>query len=133
MRLTLSTAVLAVSGWLALAATRLPDASPGRIAVCLAFVLICPGAAVMRVVAATTRGRDRYEPLLTVALTVAASLAVVTLVSEAFYLTGAYTMTRCVSALAALTSLAAFAGTYLDTRSDSRRTSRAVKRRRISG
>ena len=123
MKLSISTAALVASGWVALAATRLPDASAGRIAVSLVFLLICPGAAVLRVVAATMRGRDRYEPLLAVALTVAASLAVATLVSEAFYLTGTYTMTRCVCALAALTSVSALVAGYLDARPAAERTS----------
>ncbi|MFL6111757.1 MAG: hypothetical protein ACJ786_10450 [Catenulispora sp.] len=116
MRPKVFTAVLAASGWLALAATGLPPASAGRIAVALAFLVICPGAAVMRLVAATGRGPDRYEPLLAAALTVAASLAVATLTSEAFFLTGTYTMTRCLCALAALTSVTAFAAGYLDPR-----------------
>jgi hypothetical protein len=131
MKLTISTGVLAASGWLALAATWLPAASAGRIAVSLVFLLICPGAAVMRVVAATMRGREGYEPLLAAALTVAASLAVVTLASEVFFLTGTYTMTRCVCALAALTSLLVFAAGYLDTRLGARRDSRALGQRRI--
>lgn len=116
MKPAISTAVLAASGWLALAATWLPAASAGRITVSLLFLLICPGAAVMRVVTATTRGRDGYEPLLTAALTVAASLAVATLASEAFFLAGVYTMTRCVCALAAFTSLVALTAAYLDAR-----------------
>ena len=115
-KLTISTAVLAASGWLALAATRLPAASAGRITVALLFLLICPGAEVMRVVTATRRGRDGYEPLLTAALAVAVSLAVATLASEAFFLAGAYTMTRCVCALAAFTSLVALTAAFLDTR-----------------
>jgi hypothetical protein len=113
---SISTAALAVSGWLALAATRLPDASAGRIAVSLAFLLICPGAAMMRFVGATRRGPDLYEPLLTTALTVSASVAVATLTSEAFFLTGTYTMTRCLCAVAAVTSLSTLAAAYLDRR-----------------
>ncbi len=116
MKLSVSTATLAVSGWLALAATGLPPASAGRIAASLVFLMICPGAAVMRLVAATRRGPDRYEPLMAVALTVAASLAVATLISEALFLTGTYTLTRCVCALAALTSVSAFAAGYLNPR-----------------
>jgi hypothetical protein len=103
-----ATALLAASGWIALAATTLPAVSPGRIAASLVFVLICPGAAVMRIVAATMAKDARYEPMLTAALTVAASLAVVTLVSEAFFLAGNFSMPRCVAVLAALTSLMAF-------------------------
>jgi uncharacterized membrane protein len=131
MKLSFSTTVLALSGWLALAATRLPDASAGRIAVSLAFLLICPGAALMRVVAATMHGRDRYEQLLTAALAVAASLAVATLTSEVFFLTGTYTMTRCVCALAAATSVLALVAAYLEKRSERRRTPRAFTRGRI--
>jgi uncharacterized membrane protein len=103
-----ATVLLAASGWIALAATALPAASPARIAISLAFVLICPGAAVIRIVAAATPKAARYEPMLNAALGVAVSVALVTLVSEGFFLVGNFSMTHCVVALAALTSLLAF-------------------------
>ena len=124
MKPSITTVVLAVSGWIALAATTLPGASPVRIIATLGFVVFCPGAALMRIVTATMRDRDRYEPLLAAALTVAASLAVATLTSEAFFLSGTYTMVRCVIVLAALTSLATLVAAVLPKRSRSERTSR---------
>jgi hypothetical protein len=113
-----STVLLAASGWIALAATALPALSPVRVAVTLLFIALCPGIAVLRVVAVTRPGRaaqyskgqyskQPYEPLPAAALTVAASLALATLVSEAFFLAGGFTMPRCVIALAVLTGVLA--------------------------
>jgi uncharacterized membrane protein len=104
------TATLAASGWLALASTALPALSILRVLLSLAFILLCPGTAILRIVAATAPSRtDGYETLLRATLAVAASLSVVTLVSEAFFLTGSFTTQRCVMALAALTTALALA------------------------
>ena len=113
-----STVLLAASGWIALAATALPALSPVRVALTLLFLALCPGVAVLRVGAASRPGhtvphakgpyaKKPYEPLPAAALTVAASLALATLVSEAFFLAGAFTMPRCVMALAVLTAVLA--------------------------
>ena len=113
-----STVLLAASGWAALAATELPALSPLRIVVTLAFLGLCPGIAVLRIVAATRREDEgtamhddtthqdaaRPEPLLGAALAVAVSLALATLVSEALFLAGGFTMPRCVMALSSLTT-----------------------------
>lgn len=103
-----STALLAASGWAALAATALPALSPPRVAVTLAFLAVCPGTAVLRI-AAKTGHEDaaRPEPLLAAALAVAVSLALATLVSEALFLAGGFTMPRCVMALSSLTTVLA--------------------------
>jgi hypothetical protein len=106
----ISTIALAASGWIALASTTLPALAPLRVLATLAFILLCPGTAILRITAATAPGRtDGYEPLLRATLAVAASLSVATLVSEVFLLTGGFTMQRCVMALAALTTALALA------------------------
>lgn len=106
----MSTITLAASGWLALASTTLPALSVLRVVLSLTFILLCPGTAVLRLAAATAPERNAgYEPLLRATLAVAASLCVATLVSEAFFLTGSFTMQRCVMALAALTTALALA------------------------
>jgi hypothetical protein len=99
---------LALSGWIALAATRLPAASPARVTIAALFLLICPGLALVRIPAAVRARCGRpLEPLETGVLTVALSFAAGALVSEAFYLTDSFTLARAGAALALLTSLAA--------------------------
>ncbi|MBR7828815.1 hypothetical protein KDK95_21075 [Actinospica sp. MGRD01-02] len=99
---------LAASGWIALAATALPEGSPLRALIAVAFMLVCPGAALVRLgnAALTRRGRpmDRLEAGV---LAVTLSLAVGALVSEAFFITHTYTLTRTTIVLAAITSVAA--------------------------
>jgi hypothetical protein len=118
-----STVLLAASGWIALAATALPPLSPVRVAVTLFFIALCPGIAVLRIVGVANPGhtvqyskrqyskrqysKGTYEPLPGAALTVAASLALATLVSEVFFLAGGFTMPRCVMALSVLTGVLA--------------------------
>ena len=102
--------ILAASGWLALAATALPDGSPLRVTIAFAFMLVCPGAAVVRLAAAALeRGRARrtIDPLEAGVLTVAVSLAIGALVGEAFFLSHSFTTTRAIVVLAAITSAAA--------------------------
>lgn len=98
--------LLAVSGWIALAATALPAQSPLRVVVSVVFLLVCPGAAAVLLADALMAGRGvrPYGALASVVLAVAVSLALATLVSEAFTLTGTFTMARCVITLAALTT-----------------------------
>jgi len=100
---------LAASGWLALAATALPDGSPARIAIAFAFLLLCPGAAAVRLGGAVLdRGRDRSMDLLEAGvLTVAVSLALGALVGEAFFVSHSFTTTRAIAALAAITTVGA--------------------------
>jgi hypothetical protein len=99
---------LAASGWVALAATALPAASPVRVAVAFAFLLICPGAAAVRLADALLRRRGlRIDPLEGFVLTIALSLAAGALVAEVFFLTANFTMDRALVVLAGLTSVAA--------------------------
>ena len=99
---------LAASGWIALAATALPGGSPLRVLIAFAFMLTCPGAALVRLgnAALTRHGRtmDRLEAGV---LTVTLSLAIGALVSEAFFITHSYTTTRATVTLAVITTLAA--------------------------
>jgi len=122
----ISTLTLAATGWLALASTNLAALSVPRVLLTLAFILLCPGSAILRIAAATAPERtDGYEPLLRATLAVAASLSLVALVSEAFFLTGSFTMQRCVIALAALTTALALAPELIR----ARRTSTAPRHR----
>lgn len=100
---------LAASGWLALAATALPDGSPARIAIAFTFILLCPGAAAVRLgTAVLDRGRDHAMDLLEAGvLTVAVSLSIGALVGEAFFVSHSFTTTRAIVALAAITTAAA--------------------------
>ena len=99
---------LALTGWITLAATRLPDASPARVAIAALFLLSCPGLALVRIPAAVRARCGRpLEPLETAVLAVALSLAAGALVTEAFYLTDSFTPARAGAALALLTSIAA--------------------------
>lgn len=99
---------LAASGWIALAATALPDGSPPRVAIAAVFILACPGAALVRLgKAALARRGHAMDRLETGVLTVALSLAVGALVSEAFLISHSYTTTRATITLAVITTLAA--------------------------
>lgn len=100
---------LAASGWLALAATALPAASPVRVLITFVFLLICPGAATVRLAQALLRrsGSRPMDRLETSVVTVAASLALGAVVSEAFFLAQGFTTTRALFTLAAFTSAAA--------------------------
>ena len=99
---------LALSGWIALAATRLPAASPARVTIAALFLLTCPGLALVRIPAAIrARCGHALEPLETAVLTVALSFAAGALVSEAFYLTDTFTPARAGAVLALITSAAA--------------------------
>ncbi|MFE2406805.1 hypothetical protein ACFXDE_00535 [Kitasatospora sp. NPDC059408] len=98
-------AVLAVSGWVALAATTLPAALlPLRAVVAASFLLLCPGAAALRLTHPVRAGRRR-EPLEAVVLTVAFSVAIDTVVAEVFFFTRSISTARAVGAVALITSL----------------------------
>lgn len=104
-----STVLLAVSGWITLALTAMPPGSPIRALASVAFLFLGPGTAVVLLAnaLAAKRGTHPYGPLAAVCLAVAVSLALSALVSEAFALTGMFTMVRCLIALAALTTVVA--------------------------
>ncbi|MGW1490327.1 hypothetical protein [Streptomyces sp. NPDC002402] len=100
--------VLAVSGWLALAATVPPAGTPLRVVVTAVFLLVCPGlAAVGPVRPAARRGAGRVEVLEVAVLSVVLSLSLSVLVAEAFFLSGTFTARRALLALAVLTSVLA--------------------------
>lgn len=99
---------LALSGWVAFAATRLPDGSPPRVIIAFAFLLLCPGAAAVRLGDAILRRSGlRIDRLEAFVLTIGLSLALGAIVAEAFFLTGTYTTTRALGALAVFTSFGA--------------------------
>lgn len=100
---------LAAAGWLALAATALPAGSPPRVIVTFAFVLICPGAATVRLAQAVLRkaGSRPMDPLESFVLAVALSLSLGALVSEALFLAQGFTTARAIFVLAVFTSIAA--------------------------
>ncbi|MFJ9665087.1 hypothetical protein ACIRPP_10780 [Streptomyces sp. NPDC101219] len=102
---------LAMSGWLALAALALPDATPLRVAVVAAFLLTCPGLALTLLCAGRLRppGSGRSGPLEAALLTGAVSLSLSVLVAEALFLGHAFTPGRAVLILAAITSAAVLA------------------------
>lgn len=102
------TVLAAVSGWIALAALRLPDASVARIAIEAAFVSCGPGAAVVRPAGSILRRHGRPLDVLEAAIVaVAVSLSVSALAAEAFLLTHSFTTARCTGALAVFTTIAA--------------------------
>ncbi|MCX5209447.1 glycoside hydrolase family 16 protein [Kitasatospora sp. NBC_00240] len=97
--------VLALSGWAALAATRLPVADPLRVALTTAFLLFCPGLALV------LRARPTPGPLAAwpgrsaaAALVVALSTSAALLVAVVFFLGGVFTVARALAVLAALTT-----------------------------
>ncbi|MFD5514514.1 hypothetical protein [Streptomyces sp. NPDC127066] len=100
---------LALSGWVALAVvTFLPDALVLRATVTTAFLLVCPGLAASRW--ARSGGRrptDRTAVLETGVLALVLSLSLAVLVVEPLFLGGAFTVTRALLALAAVTSVLA--------------------------
>lgn len=99
---------LAVSGWVALAATLLPEGSPPRVIIALAFVLLCPGAAAVRLGDALLRRAGlRIDRLEAFVLSIALSLAIGALVTETFFLTATYTTTRAMVVLAGFTTVGA--------------------------
>ncbi|MFD9129489.1 hypothetical protein, partial [Kitasatospora sp. NPDC059571] len=107
MRRHLLNVVLAVSGWLALLCTALPPAHPLRVAAGVAFLVVCPGLAVVRLVGVGLARRGRpMEPLETGVLAVALSLAIGVVVAEAYYLGHTFTVGRAVAVLAAVTTAA---------------------------
>ncbi|WP_329562911.1 family 16 glycosylhydrolase [Kitasatospora sp. NBC_01266] len=102
---------LALSGWIALLATALPAAGPLRTVLTAAFVLVCPGAAVLRPAlsprAADAGGRTALDLLEDLVLTPAVSLALAVLVAQAFLLNHAFTVPRALGVLAVVTTVAA--------------------------
>lgn len=89
---------LAASGWVAIAASWLPAGSLVRSWVLAAFLLWCPGAAIMRLWPAT----DWLERTV---LTVAMSVSISVLITELQLFSGAWWPRASVAALAVLTTV----------------------------
>lgn len=102
---------LALSGWIALAMTALPDSSPVRVATAVAFLLVCPGLATVLLCTGRLPGRaaGRTALLESVLLAGAVSVALSALVAEALFLVRVFTPERALLALALLTSAAVLA------------------------
>lgn len=102
------TVPLAASGWIAVAATVLPPSSVLRAVLTVLFVAVCPGIAAIRIAGALEPVRtERPDPAFEAVVVVSASFALATMASESLLLAGAFTMPRCIMALAAATTLLA--------------------------
>ncbi|MFF6792981.1 hypothetical protein ACFY9C_28370 [Streptomyces filamentosus] len=97
-------ALLAVSGWLALAATLLPDAFPLRWPPVLLFVCLGPGLALLY---PRPRGPRPGTCLETFALAAPLSLSLAALTSTGLFLAGSFSVPAFLVPLAALTTVAA--------------------------
>ncbi|GAA2629671.1 hypothetical protein [Streptomyces vastus] len=96
---------LALSGWLAVAVTLLPDAGALRVVVTTVFMLVCPGLAAARWAwPAASRGAGWTVALEAAALAVVLSMSLSLIAVEPFYLSGTFTTTRVLIALAVVTS-----------------------------
>ncbi|MEU6528922.1 hypothetical protein ABZ869_07000 [Streptomyces sp. NPDC046928] len=97
---------VALSGWVALVATALPEASPLRVGTTVAFLLVCPGlAATLRGTGHGSRREDgRTAVLAQAVLAGAVSVSLSALVAEALFLVGLFSPVRALLVLAALTS-----------------------------
>lgn len=100
---------LASSGWVALAAVLLlPEAAVLRVILTTAFLLVCPGLTALRWGSpASVRAMDPATFLETAVLALGVSMSLSVLVAEALFLSGVFTITRALLALAVLTSLLA--------------------------
>ncbi|MGW0121153.1 hypothetical protein [Streptomyces sp. NPDC003327] len=97
-------AVLAASGWLALAATAFPGGSPLRWIPVLAFVVLAPGLALLMPQPLGLRPGARLEAL---ALAAPVSLSVATLVATVLFLAESFSLTVFMVVLAAFVTVAA--------------------------
>lgn len=97
-------AALALSGWLALAATALPAGWPARWIPVLLFVAFGPGCALLLPLPHGLRPAARLEAL---ALAAPLSLSLATLAATALYLVAGFTATVFLASLATVTTLAA--------------------------
>ncbi|MGC0336385.1 hypothetical protein [Streptomyces sp. SLBN-8D4] len=96
---------LALSGWLAVAASGLPAGSVLRVLVSTPFLLVCPGLAASRWARPRVGRETGRAPMLEMAvLAVVVSLALTVLVVVPFYLNGVFTTLRALATLAFVTS-----------------------------
>jgi len=100
---------LALSGWVALAATVLPAGAAARVLITTLFLLACPGLAAMRWIRPNRPPLDpvRVAALEAGVLAVLLSLALSALVAEALFLSHAFSADRALLVLASLTSVLA--------------------------
>ncbi len=119
---------LASSGWLAMWATLLPP-GPLRFVIAFGYVLTCPGAAFLCLVAPLLRWRGRRaDRLEVVALALAMSITFSTVVSEVYFLWFSYTLPVTLGTLAGLTTAFAL-GAILRERLSGRRANRTGGRK----
>lgn len=106
---TLRLLALALSGWVALLATYLPEGSALRIFITVGFLLTCPGAAVVALARPIlpwhARSSDLVELLV---LSIGLSIAIGILVSEVFFLAGIFTVRGVLLVLIGITGVSAF-------------------------
>ncbi|MEU1275162.1 hypothetical protein [Streptomyces sp. NPDC005799] len=96
---------LAVSGWLAVAASGLPAGSVLRVLVATLFLLVCPGLAASRWARPPVERETGWTPVLeTAVLAVVVSVALAVLVVVPLYLNGVFTTLRALATLAFVTS-----------------------------
>lgn len=113
---------LAASGWVALAAVALlPEAAVLRVILTTAFLLVCPGLAALLRCPPASRATDPAIFLETAVLALVVSMSLSVLVAEVLFLSGVFTITRALLALAVLTSLLALLPRPRGTRGPTRR------------
>ncbi|MGI5366011.1 hypothetical protein [Streptomyces iakyrus] len=107
---------VALSGWVALAVTLLPETSPLRWAVTVLFLLVCPGLAATLLWARQSfvSGAGPARRVEGAVLVVGVSLSLTALAAEALFLSDVFTLTRTMLALAALSSLLVLASALRD-------------------
>ncbi|MFI7443306.1 hypothetical protein [Nonomuraea indica] len=122
--------LLAASGWLAVLVTQAAPGSALRVVTTIVFLLVCPGAAVIGLVRPLLGRRDHTgDAMESGALALAISIGLGMIVSELYFLTATFTMSRTLITLAALTSAAAL-GALVTTRRAHRVPVPRVNRRR---
>ncbi|MFI6296400.1 hypothetical protein ACIBEJ_32745 [Nonomuraea sp. NPDC050790] len=100
-----SLVLLGLSGWVAVLVGHLAAGSAVRVVVTIVFLVLCPGAAVLGLVRPLLGRRDHTgDAMESAALAFAISVGLGMLVSEAYFLTGTFTMDRALITLAAATS-----------------------------
>ncbi|MFJ9433377.1 hypothetical protein ACIRQY_27495 [Streptomyces sp. NPDC101490] len=98
-------AAVAASGWVALAATLLPDGSPPRWLAVLVFVCLGPGAALLHPQPRGLRPGARLESF---ALAAPISLSLASLLATLLFLAGSFSVPAFLVPLAVFTTVAAF-------------------------
>ncbi|WP_113701542.1 DUF1616 domain-containing protein [Nonomuraea lactucae] len=124
--------LLAASGWLAVLVTETAAGAPLRVVVTMVFLLLCPGAAVIGLMRPLLGRRDHTgDAMESAALAFAISIGLGMIVSELYFLTATFTMSRALMTLAAFTTVAAL-GALVTTRRARRAPAprREVNRRR---